>query len=235
LSEYLNAASSVFAVSQAFAELYSRALENSPIAPPVIEVLANDWQSYPCGSARSPQEPVRFAFIGGWSVHKGAAVLKEALASVKARNLELTIIDYGLGKGEVRKLEWGGLDVCFTGPRALGEMAEFYGSLDVLLAPSIWPESFGLVTREALSAGVWVIGSDVGALAEPIEQGVNGSVIPARDPRALAEAIEFAASPAGAAARAGWRAQAGIWLRELPRSDNLATLHRHYGELTKAQ
>ena len=48
-------------------------------------------------------------------------------------------------------------------------MAHFYAEQDVLIAPSIWPESFGLVTREALSAGLWVIASDAGALAVPIQ------------------------------------------------------------------
>ena len=47
-------------------------------------------------------------------------------------------------------------------------MNDFYASQDVLIAPSIWPESFGLVTREALSAGLWVIASNAGALAEPL-------------------------------------------------------------------
>jgi glycosyltransferase involved in cell wall biosynthesis len=56
-------------------------------------------------------------------------------------------------------------------------MQTFYTSQDVLIAPSIWPESFGLVTREALAAGLWVIASQAGALAEPIEHAVNGLVV----------------------------------------------------------
>jgi glycosyltransferase involved in cell wall biosynthesis len=56
-------------------------------------------------------------------------------------------------------------------------MQTFYTSQDVLIAPSIWPESFGLVTREALAAGLWVIASQAGALAEPIEHDVNGFVV----------------------------------------------------------
>ena len=56
----------------------------------------------------------------------------------------------------------------FIAPIAMEKMNEFYASQDVLVAPSIWPESFGLVTREALSAGLWVIASNAGALAEPL-------------------------------------------------------------------
>ena len=61
----------------------------------------------------------------------------------------------------------------------MDEMNQFYASQDVLVAPSIWPESFGLVTREALSAGLWVIASDSGALAEPLlnNQLARGTVI----------------------------------------------------------
>ena len=61
----------------------------------------------------------------------------------------------------------------------MNEMPKFYSEQDVLIAPSIWPESFGLVTREALSAGLWVIASDTGALAEPIlnTKDHNGFVI----------------------------------------------------------
>ena len=66
-------------------------------------------------------------------------------------------------------MRWGEVDVRFIAPLPLAEMQEFYQSIEVLIAPSIWPESFGLVTREALSAGVWVIAAESGALAEPVQ------------------------------------------------------------------
>jgi len=59
----------------------------------------------------------------------------------------------------------------------MDRMQSFYASQEVLIAPSIWPESFGLVTREALAAGLWVIASRAGALAEPIQHGVNGLAV----------------------------------------------------------
>jgi glycosyltransferase involved in cell wall biosynthesis len=71
----------------------------------------------------------------------------------------------------------------------MAAMAEFYAEHDVLIAPSIWPESYGLVTREALSAGLWVVASGIGALADPIEHGVNGHVVPPGDPDALGRVL----------------------------------------------
>jgi hypothetical protein len=47
-------------------------------------------------------------------------------------------------------------------------MAGFYSEQDVLFAPSIWLESYGLVSREALSAGLWVVAAQTGAMADPI-------------------------------------------------------------------
>ena len=69
---------------------------------------------------------------------------------------------------------------------------KFYSDQDVLIAPSIWPESFGLVTREALSAGLWVIASDAGALAEPIlnTQEKKGSVIQPNNLSDLVQALK---------------------------------------------
>ena len=74
----------------------------------------------------------------------------------------------------------------------MDKMPEFYSEQDVLLAPSIWPESFGLVTREALSAGLWVIASDAGALAEPIlnTPEKNGTVIQPNNLEDLVSAIK---------------------------------------------
>jgi len=54
----------------------------------------------------------------------------------------------------------------------------FFGSIDVLLFPSLWKESFGLTVREALLRNVWVIASDAGGTAEDCEDGVNSTVIP---------------------------------------------------------
>ena len=70
-------------------------------------------------------------------------------------------------------------------------MSQFYASQDVLIAPSIWPESFGLVTREALSAGLWVIASAAGALADPIRDSAEpvGTIVPPNDLNALVAAI----------------------------------------------
>jgi glycosyltransferase involved in cell wall biosynthesis len=61
--------------------------------------------------------------------------------------------------------------VCFRGKLPQAEVAGLYRDIDVLIAPSVWPESYGLVVREALQAGCWVVTSDRGALGQDVDAG----------------------------------------------------------------
>ena len=61
---------------------------------------------------------------------------------------------------------------------------------DVLVAPSIWPESFGLITREAKQAGVWVVAANAGGLAEDVAEGIDGNVFEAGSVAALVRILK---------------------------------------------
>lgn len=68
-------------------------------------------------------------------------------------------------------------------------VGNLYAELDVLVAPSACVESFGLVTREANAAGLWVIASDRGAIGEDVRPGVDGFVIDVSSPKALVDVL----------------------------------------------
>ncbi len=61
--------------------------------------------------------------------------------------------------------------------------------LDAVLVPSIWEEHFGLTLHEALTRGLPVIASDIGALPDAIDPEETGLLIPPADPIALASAM----------------------------------------------
>jgi L-malate glycosyltransferase len=66
----------------------------------------------------------------------------------------------------------------------VGETDDVPGLLaatDILLLPS-WQEAFGRVVVEGMAMGVTVVATDVGGPAEIIDQGVDGVVLPPRDP-----------------------------------------------------
>ena len=189
LEAVLRAASARLAVSQAFADLHGEAGIRD------VTVMENRWQPMPSLQRRrrqSSDQPLRCCFIGGLALHKGIHVLHAAvlLARPAAPGLTFTIIDSRMEPGAERKTTWGSTPVRLIPPVAMDEMGSFYAGQDVLLAPSIWPESFGLVTREALSAGLWVVASEIGALADPIRHGENGHRLPAGDAEALAAVLE---------------------------------------------
>ncbi len=65
------------------------------------------------------------------------------------------------------------------------------------IAPSIWPEPFGLVALEAAAAGKAVIASNIGGLIDIVVDERTGILVPPGDREALGGAIErLAGDPA---------------------------------------
>src|SRR4029079_2728177 len=69
----------------------------------------------------------------------------------------------------------------------IGDVAAVYSSATVVLGPS-WYEAFAMVVREALAARRPLIASAAGGNLEIIRHGVDGWLVPPRDPAALARA-----------------------------------------------
>ena len=61
-------------------------------------------------------------------------------------------------------------------------------SSDILIVPSLF-EGFGIAIAEALSFGLPVVATNVGAIPELIENGENGILVNAKDSRGLATGI----------------------------------------------
>ncbi len=172
LKQRLEGAKAILAVSEAFAEIYRRN------GFPQTKTNRNGIMPKPRLPRKpNPSQRVRLAHIGGISAHKGYDLMKEALERVGPKNLELIVVDHAQMSGTLRREQWGSLPVTFLPKTHQDKMHEFYSTIDVLMAPSLWPESFGLVTREAAAAGVWVVASNKGAMSEDLAPGVNGDVI----------------------------------------------------------
>jgi heptosyltransferase-2 len=69
------------------------------------------------------------------------------------------------------------------------DMPALIASVDLVIVPSTYPESFGRSVIEAQAVGRPVIASRIGALPELIEEGRTGLLVPPNDAAALAEAI----------------------------------------------
>lgn len=129
--------------------------------------------------------PLRFGFVGGEGPIKGGDLIKKALRALpQYTNYELHVVDneLNLGRRSIFESKWLVPGTLTIVPAYTQEtIDDFFGSIDVLLFPTQWKESFGLSVREALIRDCWVIATDAGGVVEDIVAGKNGDVIPLED------------------------------------------------------
>ena len=194
LYEILENAERRIAVSAAFKDVCESAgvqnvsIQENQVAPMNLNQVISKIEDSP--QARN----YNLCHIGGMSLHKGYQLLRKAVHALPQNlPIQFTVVDHRLASAtEEYNSIWNGYAIHFVAPIPMDEMPIFYANHDVLVAPSIWPESFGLVSREALSAGLWVIASDAGALADPIIKSDKpvGTVIRPNHLQDLIDAIE---------------------------------------------
>ncbi len=183
LADCLAGAARVLAVSAGFAELY-RACGVSR-----VQVVENGVSALvPLPRRAATDGIVRLAHIGGASPHKGYTLLRAALSGGAYHNLSLLVLDHAMEPGMEKTELWGATPVRRRARMAQSQIGELYAETDILVATSIWPESYGLVTREALQAGCRVIASDRGAIGADVS-GDLGFVVPVEVVAPLAEVL----------------------------------------------
>lgn len=173
LAKLLQGAEKLFSVSESFKKLYEKnGVTNIAVTKNGISSRI-EWKK----KETSHTERVVCGHVGNISAHKGYDILKKAIRKVQPKNLEFFFVDHSREEGYRREERWGRVSVTFIGPVKQREIADLYRTFDVLFAPSIWPESFGLVTREAAACGCWIVASDLGGIGEDVTDGKNGFVI----------------------------------------------------------
>ena len=142
-------------------------VQQAGVAPGAVRVL-------PC-MIEIPEVPVQdpaagryIAFAGRFVAEKGADV---AIAAARHAGLPLWLA------GDSHQ-SLGGLagddKLRYLVTRGRDELAAFYRGARAFVMPSIWFESFGIVVGEAMSHGIPVLASRIGALAETTVDGQTG-------------------------------------------------------------
>ena len=168
--ELLNGATKLLTVSECFADIYAQN------GYPNIVVNKNGISSTVQWEPKNTDytDNVVCAHIGGMANHKGYFLLKEAIEQLQPKNLEMLIVDHSKEQGYEHKTKWGKVPVTFIGRVNQQGVVNLYQKIDVLFAPSLWPESYGLVTREAAASGCWVVASTLGGIGEDVIEGKTG-------------------------------------------------------------
>ena len=139
----------------------------------------------------------RILFIGRPEPRKGLQVLVEAFAELRERLPAASLTLVGPTQEEVRglmsRLRRGGADD-LRGISALGRVdldakLDQMGEAEILCAPSLGGESFGIVLTEALAAGVPVVASDIPGYRAVLAEGAVGVLVPPSNAKALENAL----------------------------------------------
>src|SRR4051794_1427250 len=152
-----------------------------------------DIDSPPTGPKPASEE-LRVLFVGRSEERKGLPVLLQAFEGlVEHVPARLTVI--GSTAEDVRR--YLADDSIEERIDALGHTngSELWRNLheaDVLCAPSLAGESFGMVLTEAFAAGTPVIASEIAGYTDVVTDGVDGVLVPPADAQRLAEELQRA-------------------------------------------
>lgn len=144
-------------------------------------------------SAREVSSDLHFGFLGTLAPHKGVEELLLAFAQVDAPGARLSIY----GPHAKHPAYWDLLTelaakdsrVRLMGPVTRADVPNILRTFDFSCVPSLWDECCPLTIQEAFMAGVPVVASDLGGLAELVQSGVGGLVAPPGDVDAWATVL----------------------------------------------
>jgi glycosyltransferase involved in cell wall biosynthesis len=135
-----------------------------------------------------PADKRRLLFVGRFDKQKGVDILIEALSELRDSTFAYLVGSPVLGDGASFNPPDNART---TGWLSAAQLAAYYESAVVLVAPYRW-EGFGLTAVEAMRAGLPVIATRVGGLAEVVEHGVTGLLVESNSSAALVDAIRSA-------------------------------------------
>lgn len=135
---------------------------------------------------------VRLLFVAGEFARKGGYTLIEAFRSGLKDNCTLDIVTKDT-RIEQELARMDGVRVhCGLTPNSPA-LKELYAKADIFVFPT-QGDCLPIAVMEAMAAGLPVIATDVGALREEVENGVNGLIVPPSDAGAIVAAVSTIAS-----------------------------------------
>lgn len=160
-----NTVDEIILFSPAIEKIFTRAY---PSVAHKIKIIPHQVRAYPRVSIR-PHTDINIAVLGNMSYQKGAGVITEMAAHLPP-NVHIFVI--GNMKNAPENIHVHGPYRPHNLPRIMSRY-----QVDVVLIPSIWPETFSYTTSEAMSMGLPVACYNMGAPAERVSTYEHGLIL----------------------------------------------------------
>lgn len=168
------------------------------VHPGKIRAVENGLDTERLSAVRHrPSDRFRVGYLGTVIPSKGVHVALEAAVRLARPDVEFHV--YGAAPpwhevtGYAERLQVLGAPLGdrfgLHGRYEAERLPEILSGLDALVVPSLWPETFCLTLREGWLAGIPVAASAIGAMADAIDDGETGLLLPPGDVEAWAEAL----------------------------------------------
>jgi glycosyltransferase involved in cell wall biosynthesis len=145
---------------------------------------------------QATDEPLRMAFLGRMDQTKGPDLLIKALRAMPKSEIELHL--YGIVQSgaaaeyteQLKRLAEGDSRIRFLPTVPSDRIVSALRGYHLLTVPSRWLETGPLVVLEAFAAGIPVIGSDLGGIAELVRNEIDGLLVETGSVESWKRAIE---------------------------------------------
>ncbi len=140
-------------------------------------------------SAARPHDELQILFVGRAEARKGLPVLLRAFEALRGAGIRARLTVAGATETEVEPLllERDGVEV--AGRVDDDEKWRLLGEADLLCAPSLGGESFGMVLTEAFASGTPVVASAIAGYSDVVTDGHDGLLLPVGDAVELGESL----------------------------------------------
>jgi len=178
-------------------EVYGYPEKNITVIPNAVDIdkfspVSEEEKIFLRKKLRLPLNTFIVLIPARYSREKGLEYAIEA-AKKLGKNIHFIFIGIGPLKKELINLAQDLSSVSIKGPIPHNKIDKWYKASDIILIPSIKyegiEEATSLSMLEGMACGKIVVCTDVGGMREVIKDGVNGILIPQKDPEAIGNII----------------------------------------------
>lgn len=144
----------------------------------------------PATAPRPKNRPLTIINTGSLSLRKGTPYLLEAFRLIRQRHPSARLLLTQIVQDDVKPIlaHFGDLPIEWSPPLPHAPLAERLRTADVFVLPSL-EDGFARTVSEALACGLPAVTTPNTGASDFVKPGVNGEIVPIRDPAATAEAI----------------------------------------------